>query len=205
MRLNSFQRLSQQCFSNLFRRLFHKNHPLMRKQSLPSLHSLQVVSDLYITSILQLPRKPRARKMVKKRPKSNLKKNSISQMVDGSAACATTTTSKEEPSASDAKKSETKKISAVNQNTLDKWKTKRRNPRSSDKMARTNQEQSSTKLLTPRWPKSMASSKKTPWATGLANDASTTTTPSEISATCATSPILSQTECFTLRLNKDSS
>ena len=203
MRLSSFQKLSQQCFSNLFRRLFHKNQPWMRKQSLLSLHSLPVVSDHCITNMLQ--RKPEVPKKEKRRPKSNLKKeNLISQTVDGSAACATTTISREEPSASDAKKLGISRISLVNQNTLDKWKTKRRSQRLPDTMARTNQGQSSTKHSTAKWLKSTVSSKKTLWVTGLVRDASTTTTLSESSATCATFPTLSQTECSTPKLNKDS-
>lgn len=124
-------------------------------------------------------------------------------MEDGNAACATTTTSREEPNASDAKNPRIQRITMESQNTSDKWKTKRQKRSWPDKMPRTNQELSSTNKLITQWLKSMASSNKIPWETGLANDASTTTTLSESNATCATSLTLKAIECFTPKLNKE--
>jgi hypothetical protein len=88
---------------------------------------------------------PKTQKKVKRRLKSNLQKNLISQTVAGSAACVTTTTSREEPNVSDARRSEIQAIVKVNQNTSDKWKTKRKRLRSPDKMAKINQDRSSIK------------------------------------------------------------
>ena len=79
----------------------------------------------------------------KKKSKTNLLKNLLSQMEDGSAACATITTSKEDPNASDAKRFVTSKITRASLNTLDKWKTKRLKPSWPDKMEKCSQDQNS--------------------------------------------------------------
>jgi hypothetical protein len=83
------------------------------------------VSDLFITSTLQINPKRRRMRAALKRPK-RLPKISSSQTVDGNAACAITTISKVEQSVLDARNRNVKRTTKESPNTLDKWRTRSR-------------------------------------------------------------------------------
>ena len=206
------QRISQHYSFNHFNKLPNPSQRLMKKLSLQLSPNLPEVSDLFTTKIhqnkiyKQISKRDQMMKLQpkhQKKQKNNRLKNLLSQMEDGSVACATITTSKEEPNASDAKRSVTSKITKASLNTLDKWKTKKLKPSSPDKMGKCSQDQNSISNQTTEWLKSTASTNKIPWETGLAKDASTITTPSERNATCAIFPTLKAIECCTPKLNKD--
>ena len=136
-----------------------------------------------------------------KRKSNNLLTNLLSQMVDGSAACATITTSSLDKSASDAKKTETTRTLLESLSTSEKLKT--RKPRSRLLMLpvsinlqdHNSNNSTTTECLNPN----LSEDKSSPWvelvATGLANDAPCST--KESSATSVTSHRLKAEECST--------
>ena len=150
MQMCSFQRISQHFCSNHYKRLFNKNQLSMRKLSLLSLLNLLEVLDHFIIKTHQRHKSKNQKKLQR-----NQLKNLLFQMVDGNVACATTTTSRVEPNASDVKKSGTKKTTKENQNTLDRWKTKRPKPSLPEKTVRINQDLNSIKILITKWLKNM--------------------------------------------------
>ena len=197
--------------SNKFNKLSN-NHPLLRLMSLLWWLNLLEVSSLFTKPSLQLSPLSHHPKLLSNRL-LNLKlrslTNSSSQMVDGNAASAKTITLREERSATDARSQRTLRTVKECQPTWQCLQTKEPMPRRKVSLRRKiplklKLQLSAKKNNAAHQRPQLTKRSKKELVTGPAKDASTTTSLSEMCATCATWATSRATNYFTDNKTKDS-